>query len=450
MRAELLQKYDRRVPRYTSYPTAPHFHSGIDGTDYGRWLSELVPHSPVSLYLHVPFCHSLCWFCGCHTRVVNRYQPVAEYLALLEREIDLVSAYLPGRLAVSHIHFGGGTPTILTSEDLSRLVTRLAQRFEIGAEAEIAIEVDPRSLTREMAQTLGRLGVRRVSLGVQDVNFEVQKAINRLQPFAVTRRAVDMLREAGVQAFNVDLMYGLPHQTVDRLIETVERVLELDPQRIALFGYAHVPWMKRHQRLVDEAALPDAPARLAAYEAAAARLCERGYEPVGLDHFAKPGDPLAAALREGRLHRNFQGYTTDTAPVLIGFGASAIGALPQGYVQNKAAIRAYRETLVIDRLATERGVALDRGDRLRRAVIERLMCELEADLAEICARFDEPVETLASSVARLAEFAADGLVEIEGRWKVRVVEEARPFVRVVCTAFDAYLESGKGRHAASV
>ncbi len=442
MDPELLAKYDRPVPRYTSYPTAPHFHAGIGADDYQGWLAELPRDARLSLYLHVPFCRELCWYCGCHTTVARRYQPIAEYRDLLLRELDLVGATLGGPRPVGHIHFGGGTPTMLAPHDLRTLGERVHRRFEVLADAEVAVEIDPRRLERATIEALAAIGVNRASLGVQDVNPEVQRAINRWQPFAVVERAVDGLRAAGIRGVNLDLMYGLPHQTEACVLRTVEAALRLAPERVALFGYAHVPWMKRHQRLIDEAALPAARERAAQLELAAARLSDAGYVAIGLDHFALPDDDLAIALREGRLHRNFQGYTTDAAPALIGLGVSAIGSLPQGYVQNAAAVPDYREALRAGRLPTVRGIEVSEEDRLRRSIIERLMCDLAVDLSGATGRF-------ASELEALAPLAADGLVEIRDQ-VIRVPPAARALVRAVCAVFDGYLARGVARHSRAV
>ena len=321
MSNRLLAKYDQRVPRYTSYPTAPQFHAGVDAGTYRAWLSGLDRALPLSIYLHIPFCDSLCWFCGCHTKVVRRYDPVAAYFDLLLREIDLVAELLgPGR-RVCHIHLGGGTPTILEPADMARLFDRLRSRFDVEPKADIAVENDPREFNPDLVRVMAEAGVTRASLGLQDINLQVQRAVNRVQSLDETRRVADALREAGVSSINIDLMYGLPYQTLGRALRTVDAALELKPERICLFGYAHVPWMKKHQRLIDEAALPDAEERFAQYLGAAKHLQRAGYDWIGLDHFALPGDALSRAARDGTLHRNFQGYTIDEASVLLGFGA---------------------------------------------------------------------------------------------------------------------------------
>jgi oxygen-independent coproporphyrinogen-3 oxidase len=449
MRPELLAKYHCPVPRYTSYPTAPHFHAGIGPQDYRSWLAALPAELPLSLYLHVPFCQELCWYCSCHTTVARRYGPIGGYLEVLGREIELVVEALGALHAVSHIHLGGGTPTMLAPRDLALLGLGLRTHFALLGDAEVAVEIDPRTLTLATVDALVAIGVTRASLGVQDVNPEVQRAINRCQPFEVTERAVGWLHEAGIPAINFDLMYGLPHQTVDRVLRSVEAALSLRPARLALFGYAHVPWMKRHQRLIDEATLPGPLERAAQLKAAAARLGDAGYVAIGLDHFALPDDALALARREGRLRRNFQGYTTDIAPVLVGLGASAISSLPQGYVQNAVPISAYRHAIKDGRLAVARGIAHRAEDRLRGAIIERLMCDLEVDLDAVCGRFGWPAHLLQPDLEALAPLAADRLIEISGH-AIRVTPRGRPFVRVACAVFDRYLDDGAGRHSSAV
>jgi oxygen-independent coproporphyrinogen III oxidase len=444
MDTDLIARYDRRVPRYTSYPTAPHFHGRVDGAVYGAWLGELAPATPLSLYLHVPFCDTLCWFCGCHTKVVNRYEPVAGYLADLMAEIGLVAGRLGGRRPVHHVHFGGGSPTMLRPQDLERLGAVLRQRFAIAAGAEIAVEIDPRGLQPATVAALHAIGVNRVSFGLQDINPEVQQAINRIQPPATNWHAVEMARKAGIDAVNLDLIYGLPHQSVARVLATVEHAIALQPDRIALFGYAHVPAMKRHQRLISEAALPGAAERFAQAEAAAGRLVEAGYRRIGLDHFARAGDPMARAAEGGRLRRNFQGYSTDAAQTLIGFGASAIGTLPQGYVQNETDVVAWRSAVRRGDLPVARGVVLDEDDRLRRDIINGLMCNLAVDLG---------VQDDGSGFGRerdaLAAMVTDGIVELTGD-RVRVTEQGRPLVRNVAAIFDAYLDPEGARHSRAI
>ena len=445
----LLAKYDRRVPRYTSYPPATRFHQGVGAATYRRWLEETPTDASLSLYLHIPYCENLCWFCGCHTKMVRRYEPIATYLELLGREIDLIADILGGRRRVRHVHWGGGTPTIVLADDILALNERLRWRFEFAPDAEFAVEIDPRGLTADRVSALAAAGVTRASLGVQDVSPAVQRAVNRHQPFAVTARAAAWLRDAGIDALNVDLMYGLPRQTVARVVATVEAVLTLKPQRVAVFGYAHVPWMKRHQRLIDETELPGPAERFAQFAAASRRLRDAGYVAVGLDHFARPGDPLAVAARNGRLHRNFQGYTTDDASALLGIGASAIGMLPQGYVQNAVPVHAYRDAIEAGAAAVTRGIALDAEDRLRRDAIERLMCDGAVDLAAICRRHGCEADHFAAELAQLASLDADGLVAVDGHL-VRVRDAGRALLRTVCAVFDTYLEADETHHAPAI
>ncbi len=446
MSNRLLAKYDQRVPRYTSYPTAPQFHAGVDAGSYRAWLSGLDRALPLSLYLHIPFCDSLCWFCGCHTKVVRRYDPVAAYFDVLLREIDLVAELLgPGR-RVCHIHLGGGTPTILEPADMARLFARLRARFDVEPDADIAIENDPREFNPDLVRVMAEAGVTRASLGLQDINLQVQQAVNRVQSLDETRRVADALREAGISSINIDLMYGLPYQTLGRVLRTIDAALELKPERICLFGYAHVPWMKKHQRLIDEAALPDAEERFAQYMGVAKYLQHAGYDWIGLDHFALPGDALSRAAREGTLHRNFQGYTTDPAPLRLGFGPSAIGMLPEGFVQNEVTLHGYREAVQAGELPIARGLELKDDDRLRAAVIERLMCFLRVDLAEVCRAHGQEAGTFADEMEALLPLQADGLVRVTGS-KLKVTAKGRPFLRRVCAVFDRYLEPAETRHA---
>jgi oxygen-independent coproporphyrinogen-3 oxidase len=438
-----------RVPRYTSYPTAPHFNAGVTAQTFRQWLEALPEDEALSLYFHIPFCDTLCWFCGCHTRVVNHYGPIKAYVDLLLKEVDLVAAALRTRRPVSHIHFGGGSPTILSADDIGRLVAAVRDRFDVRADAEFAVEIDPRGLKQETIDAFARAGVNRASLGVQDVNPVVQRAVNRWQPLAVTREAVQRLRAAGITALNIDLMYGLPHQTVANVRTTVDRAVELSPQRLAVFGYAHVPQMKRHQELIDTNALPNAQERLRQYDAAHARLVAHDYQPIGLDHFALPSDPLAVAQRSGRLSRNFQGYTTDAASALVGFGASAISSLPQGYAQNAADVPAYRQSLMRDELAIARGRALTGEDRFRGDIIERLMCDLYVDLEVVAARHGRTLAALRREFEKLLSLEADGLVLIDGP-RLLIPDSMRAGVRLVCAAFDAFLEDGQARHAVAV
>ncbi len=440
----------RRAPRYTSYPTAPHFDASVTEETVRGWLGDL-PSDPVSLYLHVPFCHQICWYCGCNKKLASRYDPVSDYLATLLGELDLVAAAAPENLRARHVHWGGGTPTTVAPDDLRRAMDRIRARVAVDPSAEIAIEIDPRTFPAETARALGAEGFSRASFGVQEFDPAVQAAINRVQPYGMVARVVDMLRDNGVRAVNFDLMYGLPYQTVETLEETVRQCVVLRPDRIALFGYAHVPWFASNQKKIPEAALPGPEERLAQEEAAARLLTERGYRRIGLDHFALPHDPLARAADAGRLRRNFQGYTDDAAETLIGVGASAISSHPQGYAQNLTETGAHARAVAAGRLPIARGRALTADDRLRRAAINRLMCDLALDAAAMADAHGAPPDHFAPEIARLAAMARDGLVEIDGA-RIRVTERGRPALRAVAAEFDAYLAAPDPaiRHSAAV
>lgn len=444
--ADLVAKYDGRAPRYTSYPTALQFTPQVDEAVYRGWLAELPADEAVSLYVHVPFCGRLCWYCGCNTRAVNRHEPIGEYVELLLKEIELLEGALPGRLAARAIHLGGGTPNMLTADDMSALFGALDRAFKLAPGREVAAELDPTTLTRDWVQAAARHGLNRASVGVQNLDPKVQAAVNREESFEQVAAAVGWLREVGVGSINLDLMYGLPHQTTANTLATVDAILQLQPERIALFGYAHVPWMKAHQQLIDEGALPWPGARLDQAEAAAERLIGAGYVRIGLDHFARADDQMAVALEEGALRRNFQGYTTDAADTLLGLGASAIGHLPQGYAQNIAQEIGWRAAVKEGRLPIARGVALSDDDRFRGEIIERLMCDLTVDLDEVCARHGRDVADLSDAITRLTPFVGDGLVRLEGP-RVRVIGHGRLVVRSVCAAFDAYLDPTAQRHS---
>ena len=445
MQTRELKYLNQRIPRYTSYPTAVQFGPGVDARCYETWLAALSRVDPVSIYVHVPFCTELCLYCGCHTTVARRYEPVAAYAGLLEREIDMVGR-IAGAHPISALHFGGGTPTMLMPRDFMRVMAAIGRYFRVAPGAEIAIEIDPRTLTREHVAALAEAGFTRASLGVQDFSAEVQSAVRRVHCFEETARAAERLRDAGIASINLDLMYCLPHQTVSGVTASVQRALTLDPDRIALFGYAHVPWMKRHQKLIPEDALPGTAERYAQSRAASDVITGMGYRPIGLDHFAKDGDLLAIRQRQGRLHRNFQGYTTDESRTLLGFGTSAIGALPDGYVQNVAATTAYRGAVAGGRLATARGRALTDEDRLRRNIIERLMCDLRVDIERLRAAYEADIGDFAPELHQLDELARDGLVERSGG-KISVPESKRSFVRTVCAVFDAYLSDNSARYS---
>lgn len=450
IRPDIIARFEgQRAPRYTSYPTAPHFTHSFDDAEYQMLLTSLPPESNLSLYLHVPFCQTMCWYCGCHTRIVASYSPIEAYLQALAAEIRMVAAALPQRMNVRHIHWGGGTPTIMAPEAFRSLMETLQDCFDVATDAEIAVEIDPRRITDEVIRVLGQSGVTRASLGVQSFDSKVQQAINRIQSYDQTASATDKLRSVGIEAINFDLIYGLPYQGIASCEETVGQALRLDPDQFSVFGYAHVPWMKKHQRMIDAATLPKPYERLAQFSAIAGRLATANYRRIGLDHFAKPDDRLVRCLDAGTLHRNFQGYTSDQCATLIGFGASAVGTLPQAYVQNTTQVGEYRRRIEAGSFAINRGRRLTAEDRLRRDVIERIMCDFRVDLAAVTASHDLQPEHFSAELARLAELERDGIVRIEGA--VVSLEEAYwPLARTVAATFDAYLQPEEQRHAAAI
>ena len=449
MNTELLRKYSGAVPRYTSYPTAPHFHEGIDNGTYRRWLGELGHRNRISLYLHIPYCDRLCWFCACHTKHTLKYEPIAVYLEALKREIAAVGSLVSPDAVVSAVHFGGGSPTMLRPEDMVGLMDCLRRHFTFGLAPEISVEMDPNDLDGSRYDALAVIGMTRASLGVQDFDDKVQKTINRIQTFEQTESVVDAVRARGVHSVNCDILYGLPFQTCETLQQTVDQIISLDPDRIALFGYAHVPWMKKHQSLIPEQALPDIAERYRQMTMAAEMLSKAGYRAIGIDHFAKPADTLSRAVETGELRRNFQGYTTDTADALIGLGASAIGRLPQGYVQNMVATGEYQRMVGEGGFAVLKGIELSDEDHLRSYVIERLMCDFLLDLGDLNRRFGKASHSVSMEAQLFAGGDRDGVVRMDGD-VFAVTEAGKPFVRHIAATFDAYLGSGRGRHSVAV
>jgi oxygen-independent coproporphyrinogen-3 oxidase len=443
MSQAIVEKYgEARLPRYTSYPTAPNFSAAVTPGAYGDWLRSVADDEPTSLYIHIPFCRSMCWYCGCHTTITEKDKPILDYLDILHREIDLIAGARGRSFNIGEIHFGGGTPTIIAPKEFIALMDAMRSRLGFAPVVNAAVEIDPRLMHSDMAAALGGSGVTRASLGVQSFDPTVQKAINRIQTAETTSAVVDSLRANGIQAINFDLIYGLPHQTVESCLETVDLAVEMRPDRFAVFGYAHIPSFKKHQRLIDEAALPNAAARHAQAEAIAERLVQLGYEQIGLDHFALPEDELAVAQREGRLHRNFQGYTTDTCETLVGLGASAIGKFAQGYHQNEVPHGLYSSRVLLGELPTSKMYGLTGEDRLRAAVIERLMCDFTVDIAVLCEAHGFDPDHLLRDNAALEALERDGLVQRDNA-VIRVDDRHRFVVRAVAAAFDAYLSSSQ-------
>lgn len=432
------------VPRYTSYPTAADFSPDIGTRDHETWLASLDAHQAVSVYLHVPYCRKICLYCGCNTKMAVRDDVVGAYRHALEAEIKLAAGLLEDRPEIARLHWGGGTPSILGPDGLRSVIAALRRQFPLANGCEQAIELDPRHVTLALVDALAELGVGRASLGVQDVNPSVQAAIGRFQPLVVVEKAIERLRAAGIRSLNFDIMYGLPLQTADSVRRTCELVAAMAPDRIACFGYAHLPRLKANQRRIDEAKLPSQDQRFEQAKIMSEELVRAGYVRVGIDHFARPGDALARAAAVGKLHRNFQGYTDDASPILLGLGASSISSFMDGFVQNVADVPRYVSAIEAGSLASARGCRLDEGERQRARIIERLMCNFAVDLDAVAPNID-----LRDELAMLAPMQRDGLVEIAGA-RLTVTETGRAVVRVIAAAFDSRRRSQAAQFSTAI
>ena len=444
-----LAQAGRSLPRYTSYPTALAFAPADGEAETRAWLSRISPHEGLSVYTHVPFCKRLCWYCGCHTSVFHEYDRVRTFFETLKREIELWAAAVPAHAGLQHLHFGGGSPNALSPADFAELVALLGRAFHLRPDAEVAAELDPGLLTPEFIDAAVSAGVNRVSLGVQTFDPEVQAKVNRIQPFAQVASVVARLRSAGLKALNFDLMYGLPGQTPESVARSTRDAVSLTPDRVAVFGYAHVPWMKRHQVMIRDEDLADARGRWDQAEAADAVLVDAGYVRIGLDHYARPDDAFARAAAAGRLRRNFQGYTDDPAPVMIPVGPSSIGRFGAGFVQNAIPTDAWGRAVEAGTLPVARRLAVTADDELRAAVIERVMCDLEVDVGAICVERGNPANALDGCFRGLRELEALDLCRVEGR-VVRVPQAARRLVRTIAACFDSQLSAPARRHAQAV
>jgi oxygen-independent coproporphyrinogen-3 oxidase len=437
---EFLAGYNRPGPRYTSYPTAPVWRDDFGPDDLEQVYAQAeAAQAPVSLYMHLPFCESLCLFCACNVVISKNHSVAPPYLATLKREIEHVSRFVSRTRRVTQFHWGGGTPTYLTPEQMEDLFGYAAERFAFAPDAEIGIEVDPRVTSQRHLESLNRLGFNRLSLGIQDFDPEVQQAVHRIQPFEMTRGLIGAARSLGFPSINVDLIYGLPHQTAERFARTVEQVLELAPDRVAMFSYAHVPWLRKQQGALA-LHLPEGMEKFRIFCAGLKSFLDAGYQYIGMDHFAKPDDELAVAQRNRTLHRNFQGYTTKAGADLYGLGVSAISAIGNAYAQNYREVPPYTEAVERRGLATMRGYRLSEDDRLRRAVISRLLCHAVIHKEEISdefgVRFDD---YFADEIEHLQPFVADHLVRLAPS-EIGVTPLGRIFIRNVAMVFDPYLE----------
>lgn len=439
---ELLRRYDKPGPRYTSYPTAVEFHEGFAADAYTARLAVAAASAdaPLSLYIHLPFCESRCAFCGCSVIVTKKRHVAEQYLGYLLREIRMVARALQGRRHVVQYHWGGGTPSYLTPDQMRELHQEVLRHFAIDPAGELALEADPRVTSFEQLETLRALGFNRLSLGVQDFDADVQQAVNRVQGVEDTRALVERARQLGFASVNVDLIYGLPRQTVDSFGRTVDTVIALRPDRVAAYSFAHVPWIRAHQKLLKVEELPSADRKLQLFVDARSRFLAAGYRPIGMDHFALPSDELAHAADAGTLHRNFMGYTTRPAPDMIGLGVSAIGDVAGAFAQNTKKLSMYYQALDEGRFPVERGYALDQDDHLRRHVITQLMCNLQLDMRDVADRFD--IDFGAYFPTELHELTdgpvAHGFLHHEGG-VLRVTPKGRLFVRNICMIFDRHL-----------
>lgn len=440
---KLIQKYDINIPRYTSYPTANYFSDNVNSAHYQRWLPIAPENENVSIYIHIPFCKSMCRYCGCHTKMLPEYEPARIYVEALRREIESVAFLLGERRKVSFIHWGGGTPTFLNKEDMSGIMETISSCFDISDDCEHAIEIDPRTMTGSKAEFLADIGINRASLGVQDFAPEIQEAVGRVQPFEMVKNVCEDLRSAGISSINFDMIYGLPLQTEETIRSSMKKATELRPDRLAVFGYAHVPWFKKNQEQLEQYGLPDVMQRYKLYETAGDTLTDNGYTEAGIDHFVLPEDSMCKALESKNLHRNFQGYTTDECNILLGFGASAISKLHKGYLQNTPLIKGYRENAEAGLLAASRGIKVKNEDRIRAKIIENIMCYREADFSAL----EESQRQ--TTLSKLAELEKDGIAEINGT-NVKITPQGKAFVRLVCTAFDGYWSNSNTKHAKAV
>lgn len=438
--------FEARVPRYTSYPTAPHFKGGVGNEHVSEWIKAIKPGALISVYIHVPFCRRLCWFCACRTQGTTTAGPVEAYVQTVKAELAEAKALLPERVKIEHLHWGGGTPTLLEPDMIRDLAGAVFDMAPLAPGAQFSVEIDPNEIDDARLDALAEVGLNRASIGVQDFDPMIQEVIGRPQTYEVTKAAVDGLRARGISSLNVDLLYGLPHQTQTRMSDSVQKVLSLGPDRIALFGYAHVPWMARRQALIPTEALPNPEARLELFNTARDLFVMDGFAEIGIDHFALPEDGLERARKAGTMRRNFQGYTEDKAEVLMGFGASAISRYPQGYAQNESSTSKYQEAVRSGKLAIHRGHAFAGDDLARGRIIECLLCDFEADFGAIAAELSVPLETL-KDMARGLENVLPGTTDwLDDRLVIQ--PEAVPLARIIARYFDAYEMNAEGHSQA--
>jgi len=439
--------FDARVPRYTSYPTVPHFGTTVGQTAFSEWIESIPAGSAISLYLHVPFCRRLCWFCACRTQGTQSIDPVIAYVQTLKQELALLGQRLAPAITLARLHWGGGTPTMIPPDLIRDLADTIFSLAPLAPDGEFSVEIDPNEVDAPRLDALAAAGMTRASIGVQDFDPEIQRMIGRDQSHDLTRSVADMIRDRGIHSLNADILYGLPHQTTQRIAESVQKLLALSPDRVALYGYAHVPWMSRRQQMIPSDTIPKPEERLCLFETARRLFTWDGYAEIGIDHFARPDDGLAIAAATGHLRRNFQGYTDDTAPVLIGLGASSISRFPQGYAQNASGTSEHAKAIRAGRFSTRRGHAFAGEDLLRARIIEALMCDFRVSRAELLrdfattpARLDDLFAAARSRFGDFFEVTAQGAA---------ISAPGRPLTRMIARMFDEY-DHGTARHSAAV
>ena len=439
--------FDARVPRYTSYPTAPHFAASVSHDLFSNWIETIPVGSDISLYLHVPFCRKLCWFCACRTQGTSSDAPVRAYAQTLKAEIALLKAHLPQGVLLSRLHWGGGTPTLMPADMITDLARTIFDVVPMGDGAEFSVEIDPNEIDDARLDALAAAGMNRASIGVQDFDPEIQKTIGREQSYELTRDVITAIRKRGVKSLNADILYGLPHQTPARITDSVLKLLSLSPDRVALYGYAHVPWMARRQVMIPSDAMPTPQERLRLFETATRLFEADGYDAIGIDHFARPEDGLARAQKAGMLRRNFQGYTDDTAPVLVGLGASSISRFPQGFAQNASTTSDHTKSIRDGKFSTHRGHIFSDEDRLRARIIEALMCDFRVEAAELVRDYGVSPQKV-TDLFTTAALAFPGMVSVTAS-SFAIPRRARPLTRMIARAFDAY-DMSKAAHSSAI
>lgn len=439
--------FDAKVPRYTSYPTAPHFGSDVGPDQFQDWINQISPGGQISLYIHVPFCRRLCWFCACRTQGTQSPEPVVAYLETLKAELEMLGRILPKGTELSRLHWGGGTPTLLSPAMMEELAGAVFDIAPLAPAAEFSVEIDPNEIDEARLDVLASAGMNRASIGVQDFDDRIQQTIGRIQSFDVTRGAIDMIRARGIRSLNADILFGLPHQNRERITQSVQKLLSLSPDRVALYGYAHVPWMAKRQQMIPSDTLPTPEERLALFETARRLFLWDNYAEIGIDHFATKDDGLTKARNSGTLRRNFQGYTDDTSEVLIGVGASSISRFPQGYAQNAPATSAHTKAIRAGQFSTARGHRFGGEDLLRSRMIESLMCQFRIDVDELRERFDVPQSKIDAMFSDAERAFPGTLIRTTG--SLIISEDARALTRIIARSFDAY-DLSKAGHSTAI